>query len=278
MSFKRAAEELNLTSSTISHQIKSLEDYLGVELFQRGVRQVKLTPDGQVFLEHVSRAFASLRAGHQLLQERRARPQLRISANPFMAAEILIPLISDFRHQFPGVGLSIEATESISERLEDDIHYALRFGNGQWKRLQSQRLFDTVALVVCAPDIAGPEPVLTDLQALPLIDYRYRGGSAWAHWQQHAGLGQAINGNMESVTVENFHAAMQAARKGVGAAIGLLPLVQPWLNGQALVAVTGSRVTLDEGLYLVWSAERDPETMHSGVRHWLMQQLGDLLS
>lgn len=278
LSFKRAAEELNVTSSTISHQIKSLEDYLGLELFQRGVRQVRLTPDGQAFLEHVSRGFASLRAGHQLLQERRARPQLRISANPFMAAEILIPLIADFRQQFPGIGLSIEATESISERLGDDIHYALRFGHGQWPGLQAQRLFDTVALVVCPSGIVGQTPGLDELKKLPLVDYAYRQDSAWANWQQQLGRGQLVPANPESVTVENFHAAMQAVRKGVGASIGLLPLVQPWLASQAVVAVEDSQVTLEEGLYLAWSATRDPEAACPGVRQWLADQLTQLMS
>lgn len=278
MSFKAAADELNVSASTISHQIKSLESYLGIELFQRGVRQVRLTSEGQAYLEHVSRGFASLRAGGQMLRERLERPQLRVSANPYMAAEILIPLIPAFRADFPGVGLSIEASESISTRLEDDVHYALRFGSGQWTGMAAQRLFDATAVVVCPPGQSPGSCDMGEMGRWPQVDYVYRGSSVWAHWRQLSGMEVSEHSHPGSVQVENFHAAMLAVRNGAGISIGLLPLVQPWLAAGSLTELADTRVRLEEGLYLVWSAGRDPEQLFSGVRAWLTAQLTSLNS
>jgi LysR family glycine cleavage system transcriptional activator len=130
LSFRRAARDLALSPSAISHQIRGLEEQFGVKLFVRGARSVRLTADGERYLAKVSVALAALQdAGRDMLAQRRdSGSELWISSLPFFTSTILIPALPDFKRRHPELTLRIEATHQYADFNASRVDVAIRYG------------------------------------------------------------------------------------------------------------------------------------------------------
>src|SRR6185312_7565570 len=116
LSFRRAARDLSLSPSAISHQIRGLEEQFGTKLFVRGARSVRLTADGERYLEKVSAALTALQAASRdMLRHRDAGAELWISSLPFFTSAVLIPALPEFKRRNPGLTLRIEATHQYAD-------------------------------------------------------------------------------------------------------------------------------------------------------------------
>lgn len=268
-SFKAAAEALHVTPSSISHQIKSLEDHLGQPLFKREPRQLKLTAAGRRYWLKVSAAFGQLRTASEELH-RSAQPRLiRLSANPFLASEWLIPRIAAFDARFPQQALRVSVTEALEDLAQGETDFAIRFGQGQWPDVEALPLTTMTACPVMA---VGADPL-----QLPRIDYSFgTSGSAWAVWQAR-GLPRIGKARGERQFTA-FDAAMRATEQGLGVSLALLPLVQPWVAQGRVALVPDAPVVTVGQLYFLSRPLTPAQKTLRQVRDWWVQELRSAFS
>src|SRR5437899_9555680 len=189
LSFRRAARDLALSPSAISHQIRGLEAQFGVRLFVRGARSVRLTADSERYLAKVSVALAALQeAGRDMLRHRRdSGSELWISSLPFFTSTVLIPALPDFKRRHPGLTLRIEATHQYADFNASRVDVAIRYGREQSTGLKFEPLVEVKGLPVCAPAlIKGGLQQPEDLSGQVLIHLTTQ-PRAWPAWPRDAG-------------------------------------------------------------------------------------------
>ncbi|MBR0799957.1 transcriptional regulator GcvA [Bradyrhizobium jicamae] len=188
-SFTRAAEELSVTQGAVSHQVKALEDSLGVALFHRERQRVVLTEAGREYLSVVRDALDQIAVGTERLQRRQESGVLTVSTSPDFAAKWLVNRLSRFSEKHPEVDLRISATTNYTDFARDDVDVAIRHGDGEWPELDVQRLYSERLFPVCSPKlIAGRNRVVrpADLLKLPLL--RLEDAKNWTRLFETAGV------------------------------------------------------------------------------------------
>ena len=188
-SFTRAAEELNLTQGAISHQIKGLEDLLGVPLFLRIKRHLKLTQQGRDYLAEVTEALTILQDAGKKISVESASGTLTVSVSPNFAAKWLVHRLGDFIASHPEIELRVSASMQHVDFVRTDIDMAVRHGNGDWPDLAVTQLVPEVIFPVCSPEFlehVGADVTPENLLRLPLLHDRSR--EDWPHWLAAAGL------------------------------------------------------------------------------------------
>jgi DNA-binding transcriptional LysR family regulator len=190
LSFRRAARDLSLSPSAISHQIRGLEEQFGVKLFVRGARSVRLTTDGERYFAKVSAALAALQdAGRDMLRHRRdAHAELWISSLPFFTSAVLIPALPEFKRRNPALTLRIEATHHYADFNASRVDVAIRYGREHSTGLKFEPLVAVKGLPVCAPALVkGGLKTPEDLSRAVLIHLTTQ-PRAWPAWLKEAGF------------------------------------------------------------------------------------------
>ncbi|STG49779.1 putative transcriptional regulator of glycine cleavage system [Escherichia coli] len=141
LSFTRAAEELFVTQAAVSHQIKSLEDFLGLKLFRRRNRSLLLTEEGQSYFLDIKEIFSQLTEATRKLQARSAKGALTVSLLPSFAIHWLVPRLSSFNSAYPGIDVRIQAVDRQEDKLADDVDVAIFYGRGNWPGLRVEKLY-----------------------------------------------------------------------------------------------------------------------------------------
>ena len=132
LSFTRAADELFVTQAAVSHQIKSLEDFLGLKLFRRRNRSLLLTEEGQSYFQDIKEIFSQLTEATRKLQARSAKGALTVSLLPSFAIQWLVPRLTSFNSAYPGIDVRIQAVDRQEDKLADDVDVAIFYGRGNW--------------------------------------------------------------------------------------------------------------------------------------------------
>ncbi|WDZ96426.1 transcriptional regulator GcvA [Herbaspirillum sp. WKF16] len=264
-SFTLAAQELHVTQGAVSHQVKALEEELGLPLFERQANQLRLTRAGQQYIEAVRDAFDRIeRATAQLLQPE-GRPRLAISASPNFAAKWLAPRLGGFAARHPGLELRLEQSERHANFIRDDIDVAVRYGLGPWPGLECLRLGDEFLLPVCAPSLAVPATP-GELAALPLL--HVDGRDAWAAW--FAAQGRAAPA-AAGIVFNHESAAIDAAVSGQGVTLARASLVSLALRQGLLVAPLPPSAPLAQAYWLAWPQERAGDAKVDMFAQWLRE-------
>jgi LysR family glycine cleavage system transcriptional activator len=275
LSFRRAARDLALSPSAISHQIRGLEEQFGVKLFVRGARSVRLTADGERYLAKVSVALAALQdAGREMLAQRRdSRSELWISSLPFFTSTILIPALPDFKRRHPELTLRIEATHQYADFNASRVDVAIRYGREHSTGLKFEPLVQIKGLPVCAPAlIKGGLQKPTDLSREILIHLTTQ-PRAWPAWLKEAGLPQLEpRGHL---WLDSVPAMLEAAEQGLGVTLGMSPLIKARPGfGKRLVAPFAFEPVHSETLYLVSRTEQARDRRIGAVRRWIAEAVG----
>ncbi len=279
LSFSKAAEELGVTPAAVSHQIKGLEDILGVVLFRRLTRALVLTEAAQGALPALREGFAKLAEANERLRARRDSGVLTVSVGPSFAAKWLVPRLENFQRAAPGLDLRLDANDLLVDLNRGEVDVAVRYGRGDYPGLRADCLFDERFAPVCAPGLmAGPHPLRQpgDLRHHTLLhlDWRMEDPTApnWRMWLLAAGVGgiDATKGprfNMESVLV-------QAAISGQGVALASHALVQDDLAQGRLVKPFKLSVSDRGGFcyYVVSAKARAEEAKVAAFRDWILAE------
>lgn len=239
LSFSKAAQELHLTSSAISQQIKHLETLLGYPLFHRFTRRIELTEAGHQYAAIVSRTLASFRQDHAKFVRQFGKQEFRLSTTPLIAHEFVFPRIEAFQQRHPGVLFSIEASMDVVDFETTTIDASIRVGGGEWPGLTAWKICDCSAVFFAAPSLLDRQPVrdITDLDKHVLIRRRNE-HFGWKDAAKLLGVSD-LTGKGE-LLVDSDLAAANAAERGLGVALGFLPadlpLTSVWREDQ-LVAI-----------------------------------------
>jgi LysR family glycine cleavage system transcriptional activator len=237
-SFKKAAEELFLTPSAISHQIKSLEKNLGIELFKRATRGVKLTSAGERYIATVQEIFHLLDNGTSALKRdfslQAESTLLRISTIPTIASNILIPNLALFQQEFPSVELRIETSMELIDLRYDDFDLALRLGNGTYPGVIAEKIFDLQVTPLCSPEFAKKHQ-LTNTSQIPLVPLIQHSNmkNSWSQWCDTIGI--AYVESKSNLSLGSYDDVIQAAQQGLGLVLGAIPLENLALKSGRLV-------------------------------------------
>lgn len=268
-SFKLAAAELNVTTSAISHQVKSLEQELGLRLFERGHRLVQLTLDGQELLDALSASFTDLSniVGH--LKSKHDSPQLTVGATTAVSTLWLTPRVTQFWREHGDITVSQNVRDRPFNRplqLDLVIEYAITP-----PKEEAVRLFGDVLIPLCSPEYQQTHPTdLAGLAQAPLIhlDAAETNWTNWPKWFKSLGYTGPIATRQR---VNNYTIALQSAQDGVGIVLGWEHLVLPLLKSGKLVRYTGFESNAPGAFYLVYKrgAKQRPEVQ--SFSRWLIE-------
>jgi|CZKO01.1.fsa_nt_gi LysR family glycine cleavage system transcriptional activator len=272
-SFKAAAEELSVTASAVSHQIKVLEEQLGLALFERGPRSLSLTPAGALYLENIDALFSRLDSVTEQLRRRFSRLVVRLQVPPFFASELLVPRLSSFSAAHGDIDIQIETDMTPNEDHSPDADVSIVVGAGQWPDVQATRLFPQAFVAACSPELLRHTHIRTvaDLAREPLIAHNQR-LDLWDRWAAMFGI-EALHPK-QLIQFDSMSSIVHAAEQGVGIALVSAPLAASRFSSGSLTKVFDAELATGESYYLV---TRPDDAQRAGVRAligWLLQQYG----
>jgi LysR family glycine cleavage system transcriptional activator len=271
LSFKRAAAELNVTPTAISHQVRQLEEAIGTRLFERRTRQVLLTAEGQVLLPVLREGFDSFARVLDGLSRKQRRKTVTLSATPAFAAKWLVPRIAEFRAARPDIDLTVLASLEVVDLDSGAADLALRYGNGPYPGLVAEPLTTDRFAPVANPRLRIRKP--GDLKSATLLHSDWHRNDprnpTWANWLKLARI-DGIDPRAGLRFSDETH-AIQAAVAGTGIALHSLLLVAEELKTGTLVVPFGPEIA-GFTLHLVRSRDRPPTEAMEAVQNWLKSQ------
>jgi len=277
LSFTRAAAELNVTQAAVSHQIKGLEDRLGVLLFRRLSRSLLLTDEGQSLLPSVSEALDLLAGAVARLAHQDKAGVLTLSTLDSIAASWLVPRMGKFRTLYPDIDVRISSTDDVVDFSSDDIDMALRYGHGKYPGTEKVLLMTETLFPVVSPlllDRIGPLEKPSDLARFPLLHDDMR--DDWAAWMDAAGVKGVDVSRGPSFSHSNH--VLLAAVAGEGVALGRSVLVVDNLSTGLLVKPFDIDLKAHHAYYAVYpkASARRPKVV--AFRDWLIREAAETAS
>jgi LysR family glycine cleavage system transcriptional activator len=232
-SFTRAGRELHVTQSAVSHQVRALEEELGLPLFERLPRALRLTPAGARVFAASREALDRLARGLRRLPGR-GRRSLTVSVLPSFAAAWLLPRLPRFRAAHPTVDLHLHTSQDLADLHAGEADVAIRYGRARHRGLRSDRLLAEEVFPVCAPRLAGRLGSPEDLRSQVLLHDEVRGAhGGWAQWLDAAGA-RGVDPR-RGVRFGDARLLVQAAGAGQGVALARSLLVEAELESGRLV-------------------------------------------
>ncbi|MBR0967131.1 transcriptional regulator GcvA [Bradyrhizobium diazoefficiens] len=272
LSFTLAASELNVTQTAISHQIRRLEEELGLRLFIRQNRALALTPEARDYLPGVRAAFNDLRLATDRLLRKDDDKVLTVSTLASLAAKWLLPRLTDFQEQHPGIDVRITTSTSLVDFQRDNVDAAIRYGRGQWPGLRADWLMADELFPVCSPSLLrGDKPLRRpeDLRFYPLLHTSNSNSDDWRLWLTAAGLPVDI-ARQPGITFDMIFMTIQAAIDGIGVAMGRTSYVQDDIAKGRLVVPFKIALPADAGFYLVAPEGRREAPKLAAFRAWMI--------
>jgi LysR family glycine cleavage system transcriptional activator len=271
-SFKAAAERLALTPSAVSHQVKELEEQLGVTLFQRRTRAITLTATGRQLLDDLEPALAALQTAVFRASRSNARRQLHVVMPPFFASELFAPRLHDFHDRHPSNDIQVDTRDPRPDQhpVYSDVSVLLSSRDPD-HGVEAVRLFPLRLVAACSRELSASLGRIDHglLRDQALIMHRTR-PDAWERWAEQVGFDMTDARNV--VEFDSMFAVARAAERGAGIALVPAVLCQPWFDSGALVRIEALEVATDDAYYLV--ARRDdlarPEVR--ALTSWTLQQ------
>jgi len=278
LSFRRAAEELFVTPAAISHQIKGLEDYLGVTLFHRLNKSLLLTEAGQAALPALRDGFERLAEAVEILRADSPSRLLTVSVAPSFASKWLVPRLERFRRSVPGIDIRIDATSRCVDFIRDRVDVGIRYGAGDYPGLHSDCLRDDEVMPVCSPALlAGKYPLQQpdDLRHHTLLHIDdpviASGWPDWSMWLASAGNEAADASRGSRFSMASM--AIQAAVEGHGVALVSAVLVEDDLAAGRLVKPFCLRTPVKFCYYLVCPLAAVARPTVAAFRAWLLAEI-----
>lgn len=270
LSFTQASLELFVTQAAVSHQIKLLEEHLGLKLFTRRNRNLFLTEEGQAYYHDIKDIFAHVTDATEKLLARGAKGAITIASPPSFASTWLVPRLSLFSQAYPDIDVRLKAVDFDDGYLTDDMDVAIYYGRGRWSGLLADKLHDEFITPVCSPILLENEPRLhsvTELDKHTLLHDESRNG--WRNWLRHYGLTH-INVNQGPVFSHSMY-VLQAASLGQGVALANTVLAKPELESGRLVCPFSQKIAAKEAFYLVADKLHYESEKVTAFREWMLE-------
>ncbi len=250
-SFSLAAVDLHVTPGAVSQQIQKLEEWLGVQLFVRQIRQIEPTAQATIYWNQVQPALAQLVSASQRIREHREQG-VRLSMTPGIAAKWFTRRMASFLVRYPEVELRVNSTTTVVDFGDKQIDLAIRYFNGKDKNLTSALLYQDEARAYCSPaymaELALSKP--DDLVRATLLHTTIQ--PYWSRWlNAFSRLTEAEISAIAGIYFDQSLAAIEAAKQGQGIVMASPMLVEEELGNGALVMPFEGKLPLDAGYYVV---------------------------
>jgi LysR family glycine cleavage system transcriptional activator len=273
-SFRKAADELNLSASAVSHGVQTLESWLGVELFHRQVRGLRLTEAGEVYAPLVNQALGILAKATEQLPGRKATGMLSVSSAPTFANKILLPRLEKFAARFPDIRVTIDTSQRVVDLTLDDFDLAIRFASIKKPATNWTLLGVETLIPVCSPKLKQQFGAASDADVLlraPLIHVTSV-STDWAHWFRASGtIPSSIDGGLRVDTVQM---GFDAAKCDLGVVLGRHPLVDDDIESGRLVPLFGRAIPSGNVYWLVTAQTDFQKPEVKLFKRWLLSELG----
>ena len=274
LSFTRAAEELFVTQAAISHQIKALEDNLGIKLFMRKNRALLLTEEGQSYYLDIKDVFNSLHDATERLLARGAKGAITVSMQASFAIQWLVPRLNTFNLLHPDIDVRIKAVDQPENSLTEDVDLAIYYGRGRWRGIHAEQLHTEYLIPVCSPLLlSGNKPLqnIEDLTQHTLLHDTSR--RDWKRWFKHVDM---LGSNVNHGPIFS-HSAMvlQAAIHGQGVALAHSVLAKPDIDNGRLVCPFKEVLVSKNSYYIVCREQQLELGKIAAFREWVLQTVSD---
>jgi LysR family glycine cleavage system transcriptional activator len=274
MSFTGAAQELGVSQVAVSRQIRALEEYLEVSLFERTHRAIGLTENGELLFPAVNRALDDLEHAVAAVSMRGRRDVLYVHTHTTFGQRWLIPRLQHFHDKFGNI--EIRLTASVHPTIDPKAKQAvvIRTGTGNFDGFDAEYLAPVELLPVCAKQLSRTwkaKDAPAQLAKRTLL-HSFARPHDWEMWLASAGI-TGIDPT-RGLKFENSVLAYEAALQGIGVAMGVRVLVSEYLRLGSLVAPFGHVLELDLGYYLLMPKNRRPSPAMKAFRNWLMEEIG----
>lgn len=276
LSFTAAARELGVSQAATSRQVRLLEDHLGVRLFQREGRRIRLTAAGEQLHPAVSMAFAHIVGTTDALRRSPRGEALTVGTSIAFSAFWLMPRLAGFQAAHPGLELRLVTSDAESDLFAEDIDVVVVFGDRPPPGSEALRLFGDQVMPVCHPDyLAGRRPALKETadllgETLLHLDSRQPTWLTWQAWL--AACGTPVTRTLPGPHFSTYTITIQAARDGRGIALGWRRLIDQHLEDGSLVPVTSARhVPQESHLLLIPHRMRQAPSVHA-FRDWILTE------
>lgn len=291
LSFKEAAAELHITQAAVSHQVKSLEEYLGVQLFRRSARGVTLTDAARACLPKLREGFDALAAAVEMIRERGEEAELVITAPPVFTARWLMPRLAEFSKREPKIELRVFASSRMvdagaldSTALVGDLdlrtessEVQIHLGAGNYTGHRADRLFGVKMVPVANPELVRATGLKkpADLASHTLLHDDameiVAAGNAWRKWLDAAGVLDRVDAERGPHFSSNI-LSLEAASQKLGVALALRPLVDADIASERLCAPFDIEIRPGSAYYLVCPEVIADRPAVAAFRKWLLEQ------
>jgi len=274
LSFTRAAHELHLTQTAISHQIKELERLLGVQLFERRQNMIAMTSVGSDYLETIRPALGLIARASDRVSNKGANT-LHINCLTAFAVQCLLPVLPEFCASFPDIDIRLTPVNAAEKAVHYDFDIGIWYGINTTPELDVFKLSNDVVFPVCSPayleksHLSQPEDLSehTILRSLsPLIE------DDWPGWLKHASTNKIPF--KQEICFDGLLLSIEAAIHGLGVCLGRAQLVQKELDTGRLVEPFNIRLPLDTGYHISCRKEKTDITKVKIFREWLQSKFG----
>lgn len=273
-SFRTAGEELFITASAVSHQIKSLEEELGEQLFDRNSRELSLTATGQALYADVSPLIEQLNAVAAKYKKGAIKSSIRISVQPFFASEYFVPRLSEFAARHPDIDIQVGTSDESSEKHPSDADLSIRLFRAPPANMPSNLLFPLRLAPAGSPEFKKSIKVKDRkiVSNFPIIVHETH-PKAWKRWAKAARIELPENGKV--TRLDSMIAVVRAAQRGIGAALVPVPIGELWFKEGSVVRLFKDEYVADVSYYLVCTEDRAEDESVTLLRDWIVQNFAD---
>ncbi len=278
-SFTRAAEQLNVTQSAVSRQVRQLEEQLGEALLERHHHRLELTAAGRALLHTLQQSFDRIELTVRAIQQKSDLNRLRVNVPPTFASRWLVPRLGKLRERHPSLELSL--TTRLQDSLADStaLDCAIRFGDGEWEGLESSLLMHEQHVAVCSPVLVEGDAAnggtldLTRHTLLHVLSGDNQRYLTWRHWLDAARIeGVDTAGGYEFDLLDH---AIRAAVEGLGVTIADRHMISRELASRQLVQVLDVHVDGRQSYWFVVRPEQKGSKPLQQFRKWLMEEMAE---
>ncbi len=269
-SFRTAGEELFITASAVSHQIKSLEQELGETLFDRNSRDLRLTEVGRALLDEAGPLIDQLDTVVARYKKRPRPRSVRISVQPFFASEYFVPRLNEFTAAHPEIDIKVGTSDETPETLPADADLSIRLFRAPPPGVPSELLFPLTLAPAGSPDFKKGLEVRDNriVSEFPLLIHETY-PMAWKQWSKSAGI--ELPENSKATRLDSMIAIVRACERGLGAALVPVPLADLWFKYGSIVRLFSQQLVTEASYYLVVREDRARDPAVSLLKDWILR-------
>lgn len=274
LSFKDAALEMSVTASAVSHQVRNLEEFLGMQLFYRLTRSLKFTEAGEKYFLFLDAMFSRLESETQQLWSEYGRDIIRLCVPPFFLSEALLPRLRSSMMTSQQIDFSVTTQSSSESDHPSDSDLSILLGDPMRRNLTTHQLFPRQVVVACSRDYLDSHRIesYADLNGKTLLVHE-KSEDSWGNWAKEVGILPPVPGKL--LRSDSMSAIAHAAQQGLGIGLISWPLGRDWFSNESLVRVFDEEVATGNHFYVALRSEDAARQDVRELRDWVIAKFRD---